>query len=217
MVVELDRGFLINKYGREQLQQLTEITLCCYSIRKIEVNSFKGLIKLKTLSLYENKIEHIDSRLFNYKRYEAPNLIELNLWNNQLRRIDSITFIGLPNLRILSLCFNQIEELHPNAFEGLSNLKELRLNNNCLGEIERKCFEPLKSIEVIELYGNNNKYISFLYPSTSCYYNEEKLKKYRCLSKWDQFLQQFPYELGKIKKLIRFDLYAFNIRTIKSR
>ena len=210
MVLELNREYLINKYGRDQLKMLTEITLSCYSIRMIDVNTFKGLTKLKILSLYENNIEYIDSRLFIDTRYEGLNLLELNLWNNQLRRIHSETFIGLPNLKILSLSFNQIEVLHPNAFEGLSNLKELRLNNNCLGEIERTCFEPLISIEVIELYENNNEYVSFLYPSTSCYYNKEKLKKYRCLSKWDQFLQQFPYESGKIRIKIPI-IYIYNL------
>ena len=37
--------------------------------------------------------------------------------------------------------------------------------------------------------------VSFIKPSTECYYDEDKVKKYGSISDWNKFLQQFP-ELG---------------------
>ena len=203
-MVELNREFLVKRYGKDNLINRTVIDIWINRIKKIDPNTFKGLVKLEKLDLSNNEIEEIDFRLFE----SLSNLKSLWLFNNKLKRIDPNTFKGHDKLEILSLYNNQIEEIDSRLFESLSNLKVLWLNNNKLKEIDRKCFEPLKSIEVIHLYENVGlNALSFEKQSTS---SKSKLsyikntlknvfiiKNYESISDWNIFLQQFP-QLGKL-------------------
>ena len=188
-MVELNRKYLVKKYGKDNLINRTEIVIWNSQIKKIDFNAFQGLTKLESLSLSYNAIEEIDERSFE----GLSNLKELWLDNNKLRRIDSNTFKGLTKLETLYLVDNEIEEIDERSFGSLSNLIWLSLYNNKLKEIDRKCFEPLKSIEAIAIYQNNDlNAVSFIKPSNKYWYDKEKLKKFGSVSEWNEFLKQFP-------------------------
>lgn len=186
-MVVLDREYLINKYGRAKLLELTEINLYNSRITKIDSNAFESVTKLEKLILNNNEITSIDGNCFS----NLSNLKYIYLNDNKLKTIDANTFKGPVNLYWLTMSRNEIEEIDENAFESLSNLKYLNLDNNRLRRVGNgKCFEPLKSIEVILLYENKEmKSQSFVRPSHEIAYNF--VKKYGYLTDWNMFLQQF--------------------------
>jgi Leucine-rich repeat (LRR) protein len=103
-MVELNRKFLVNKFGSEnQLQELTQIEFSYYYILEwINSNAFKGLVNLEKISLTSNGLEEIEGDLFE----------------------------DLPNLKYLDLSYNKLKKIDSNAFEGLKQLEELHLNKN---------------------------------------------------------------------------------------
>lgn len=130
-MIVLNREFLIDKYGIEQLKELTEIDLRNTGIAKIDPNTFIGLEKLEKLLLNDNEIEEIDVKLFD----GLKNLKSLWMHNIKLKRIDPNTFKGLDKLEKLLLSQNQLEEIDYRLFESLSNLRELWLHKNKLKRI----------------------------------------------------------------------------------
>ena len=60
------------------------------------------------------------------------NLVELNLWKNNLTKIESKTFQHLNKLKKLNLQRNQISEVDYNSFSDLNNLEEFCFDDNIL-------------------------------------------------------------------------------------
>ena len=155
---ELNREFIVEKFGisdyqidlEYRLKNLTQIELNNNKIRKIDLNVFKGLEKLETISLSHNEIEELVVGLFE----DLLKLKSLHLANNKLKRIDSNTFKNLIELTKLSLQDNLIEEINGKAFENLSNLREIELNNNKLRRIDWAMFKTLTKLETIRLDHN---------------------------------------------------------------
>ena len=58
------------------------------------------------------------------------NLVELNLWPNNLGRRDAEVFDGLDNLKFLDLSVAGLERVPINAFADLENLEVLLLRGN---------------------------------------------------------------------------------------
>ena len=111
-MVELNREFLVKKYGNEKLFELREINLYNHKITKIDPKTFKGLTKLEKLSFWINQIEEIDSRLFE----NLSNLKELYLHGNKLREIDPKCFEPLKKIEVIELYEN-------NGLKALSLIK----------------------------------------------------------------------------------------------
>lgn len=191
-MVDLNKEFLIIKYGRDKLLELTEINLKSNGIRHIDSNTFKGLSRLEILDLSRNEITNLNVNLFE----SLSSLKELRLYRNKLKRIDGNTFKNLSSLQRLSLSNNEIEEIDTNAFECVSSLRVLRLNGNRLKQIERKYFETFKSIDLVVLYENDNlKALSFVKPSNKFFYDEKNVTKYGFLSDWNEFLKHLEQKL----------------------
>ena len=68
----------------------------------------------------------------------------LNLFNNALRKIDSLD--GMTSLEVLVLSFNQISELLPDCLP--KSLKRLDLNHNFLRTVEGISFEHLEQLDL---------------------------------------------------------------------
>ena len=158
-MVELNREFLVKKYGEDNLINLTEIKLSGnplnrnskYNFKRINSNTFTGLNKLEILYLNDNQIKVIDERLFE----NLSNLKELDLFRNKLKRIDSNTFKRITKLEKLTLGANQIEVIDERSFESLTNLKELILYGNQPKRIDSNTFKGLTKLE--QLYLNSNQ------------------------------------------------------------
>ena len=148
-MVELNREFLVNKFGSEnQLQELTQIEVSYNrTIRKINSNAFKGLVNIEKISVKQIVLEEIEGGLFE----DLPNLKYLNLSYNKLKKIDSNAFEGLEQLEELYLYLNELTVINVKLFASLSNLKVLVLDNNKLKTIEPNAFNSLHKLERLTL------------------------------------------------------------------
>ena len=81
-MVELNREFLVEKYGKDKLFNETIIDISNNHIRKIDSNTFKGLTKLERLWLSDNEIVEMDVKSFE----SLSKLKGLYLENNKLKR-----------------------------------------------------------------------------------------------------------------------------------
>ncbi|XP_076316918.1 protein slit-like isoform X4 [Tachypleus tridentatus] len=86
---------------------------------------------------------------------KLPNLIKLNLENNEINDIEDGAFQGASNLIDLSLDHNKLREIGPKNFEGLSSIKTLLLPSNHLTCINNDSFVELGSLRMLSLYDNN--------------------------------------------------------------
>ena len=163
--MELNKKFLENKYEKYEFEGVTEIDLKRSRIKKIKPNAFKALKyiseftglnkRVETLNLEYNEILEIEAKTFHY----LPNLKNLNLSNNNLKRFDSNIFKeDLVNLETLYLNNNELEKI---SFKNLSNLKELYLNDNKLNSIKSDTFEGLTNLTILNLENNNIQNIVF--------------------------------------------------------
>ena len=106
-MVELNRKYLTEKFGENELIESTCIDLSNNQITKINSNAFKKLSNLKELSLRNNEITDIYSKAFE----SLSSLKMLFLFGNKLNRLETKTFKGLSQLEILELNRNQISEI----------------------------------------------------------------------------------------------------------
>ncbi|XP_034244479.1 protein slit isoform X1 [Thrips palmi] len=83
-----------------------------------------------------------------------PNLIKLDLSNNQITGIDQLAFQANTMLQHLYLSGNKMRELHNKMFVGLSNLKVLQLTDNQLSCAMQGSFDMLASLKSLDLTRN---------------------------------------------------------------
>ncbi|KAJ2954273.1 hypothetical protein O0L34_g2524 [Tuta absoluta] len=84
--------------------------------------------RLKYLYLYRNRIQHIDSDVFQHLQH----LEQLYLHVNEIKHIEPQTFSNLPRLERLYLHNNLLSRIPPGSFRGMPKLRKLRLDSNAL-------------------------------------------------------------------------------------
>ena len=90
----------------------------------LEPGLFNGLTKLTQLNLSENDLRALRAGVFD----GVPNLIRLDLWDNQnLATLEPGAFRGLSNMETLSLGGTGLTMLPAGAFDGLPNLYSLKI------------------------------------------------------------------------------------------
>jgi Leucine-rich repeat (LRR) protein len=130
----LNQSILIEEYGFD-IDSL-EIDLSKKSIDSIDINSFKGYIKLEWLFLEKNKIKQLEYGLFNH----LSNLRELWLESNNIVSINKNAFLGLNKLEKVCLYDNPISLIFP------SNIIQLcDTNPSCNITINQKCVKNTTS------------------------------------------------------------------------
>ncbi|XP_037079540.1 toll-like receptor Tollo [Pollicipes pollicipes] len=82
---------------------------------------------------------------------------------NNIRSLESHTFIGRKRIRLLYVNNSNVEEIQNRSLNGLSALQVLRLENNVLPELYGHEFDSLQSLR--ELYLHNNR-IARIHPAT---------------------------------------------------
>ena len=114
---ELNREYLVKKYIKDDvLSNLTWLHLDRNKLKRINSNAFKGLVKLKTLSLYDNEIEEIEVGAFD----DLSNLTELSLYRNKLKRIDRKCFEPLKSIKYIGLSKNDGLKANSFSIESIS-------------------------------------------------------------------------------------------------
>lgn len=90
---------------------------------------FSCNLNLKKIDASYNDIEVISGDIFSPN---SSNLLELNLYGNNLLKIDSSAFSYLRNLKVLKLGFNDLTSISADSFFSLRALEELDLSRNQL-------------------------------------------------------------------------------------
>jgi Leucine-rich repeat (LRR) protein len=88
--------------------------------------------------------------------FKSPNL---NLEQNNIRKIEAETYKGVPRLKSLKLGNNNIRKIHPQAMTELSYLEILTLNNNKIRKLNNGVFSNLKKLYSIDLSRNKIRLI----------------------------------------------------------
>lgn len=74
--LELNREYLVWKYGRDYLTEVQWIILASGEITTIEENRFKGLLKLEILDLVNNKLTELNERFTCFLRFSRSTTFE---------------------------------------------------------------------------------------------------------------------------------------------
>ncbi|XP_067206945.1 carboxypeptidase N subunit 2-like [Linepithema humile] len=109
------------------------------------------LKELKSLTLWNTYIKHLAAKFL----YFTPKLIELELSDNNLRRIESITFDKMTNLTHLDLRKNYLTEFPAGIFDKLVALRHLDVSINNLSNLPENIFAKLKNLNYLSLKKNN--------------------------------------------------------------
>lgn len=108
----------------ENFIELEELELSLY-IKTLHSNALNGLVGLKKLNLSNNSLESIDESIFNNN---LPNLIELDLSFNPIRKIENGAFSSLPSLKKLIMNHLSIDSIGELFFNGLTSLETLEIS-----------------------------------------------------------------------------------------
>ncbi|XP_078603320.1 uncharacterized protein LOC144877290 isoform X1 [Branchiostoma floridae x Branchiostoma japonicum] len=144
-------------------------------LREIKKGDLTGLPLLKTLYLFDNKLQTIEVGAFD----DIPAIQTIEMGSNQMsdlppglfrgcgelqsvvgdgNRITKIqvgVFNDLPNLQVVRLGNNRIETIEVGAFSNLSNSIVFSLENNHIREIRKGVFRAPQGATQIQLQNNN--------------------------------------------------------------
>ncbi|XP_043918389.1 relaxin receptor 1 [Protopterus annectens] len=84
----------------------------------------------------------------------SPNVTEMSLKNNMLRKLDDDVFIRYNSLRYLYLQHNHIENVSLHALRGLFSLKRLYLSDNKISFLIPGVFQDLINLQWLVVYNN---------------------------------------------------------------
>ncbi|KAF3699122.1 Carboxypeptidase N subunit 2 Carboxypeptidase N 83 kDa chain [Channa argus] len=129
---------------------LIELHLEWNKISELADNIFSALTKLNVLNLRGNLLTIFSDKVFGF---EASNLKELNLKDNRLTKLSSLS--NLTSLFNLMLSSNQLSNLPEDIFRNITQLENLDLSENQLTFLPESIFSNLFGIQVIHLHKNN--------------------------------------------------------------
>jgi protein phosphatase 1 regulatory subunit 7 len=112
--------------------------LKCHGLAISNLDGLQVFTQLKSLSLYNNKLQQADLRHFNQLEY-------LNIAGNKLK---TVNVSGLNQLKTLYLFKNKLKTID---FNGLSQLKKIRITNNLLETLD---ITPLTALEKAYFFDN---------------------------------------------------------------
>lgn len=134
-----------------QLVFLTNLELKNCQLKDLKpCGLFTGLSYLERLDLFNNEIERVEKGSFD----GLTSLIELNMQQNRVFNIERDSFSKLPRLERLNLSENQLEYVSRNMFTGLSELKTLDLSSNKLKMVQKFVFDDLCDLCELDLSHN---------------------------------------------------------------
>lgn len=107
-------------------------------------------------STFPNTVE-LEIDFCNLQSIKIPDTVRLewlDVFGNDIERIDSDAFTNQTSLAYLFLTLNGIQEIDENAFEGLSDLLILQFAINDVEQLEPRTFRPLPNLLVLDLEAN---------------------------------------------------------------
>jgi protein phosphatase 1 regulatory subunit 7 len=116
----------------------------------IEINAFRGLSALTSLSLSQTYLPVIDQTTFN----DTTKLKALSLDKSSISSIDPQAFSGLASLQVLNLKDNLLTSLDKNLLQNNSNLSYIDFSGNLLMAIDDSFFKNNPILTSVGLGGN---------------------------------------------------------------
>lgn len=123
---------------------------------------------VNTVRLYNNELKKIPKFL-----YELPNLIDLDLCENKIKKIYISDIRGLCNIEILHLNKNNLTEL-PDEFAELYALRILSLNDNNITSFPDILME-MKSLDSLSITKKSIKYL------------KKEVKEFLSYTGWEEY------------------------------
>ncbi|XP_020278724.1 chaoptin [Pseudomyrmex gracilis] len=128
------------------------------SISEIPSRSFKSLTNLQHLDFSNNRIRSLPATSFHFLK----RIKRIELQDNEIDSIPKGTFQGdiHSTLEEVNFAFNQVKNLQTHTFVDLSSLMTINLEDNAINRIERRAFMNMNRLKYINLRGNKIKDIT---------------------------------------------------------
>ncbi|XP_055301873.1 leucine-rich repeat-containing G-protein coupled receptor 5-like [Sitodiplosis mosellana] len=136
------------------------------SLLKIDVSS----LNISELGFSSDKLESVKVFTASYNHLvekdvsvsdRMPNLIEIDLSSNNIKRISKCHFNQNNDLQSLNLAHNLIAHLDNGAFANLSKLKRIDLSHNKIQSISEQLLKENKLLEFLDIRNNPMESFSF--------------------------------------------------------
>ncbi|KAH8350111.1 hypothetical protein KR067_000233 [Drosophila pandora] len=125
-------------------------------VGRLTKEAAKNLEGHETLILHSSRLANLPRNMFR----SLPQLVELDVLECEVQRVERKCFEGARNLRRLNLGGNIISDLESGVFELATELEEVNLSDNRVEELPARLFLPLRKLQKINLSSNNIRTIS---------------------------------------------------------
>lgn len=115
-----------------------------------------GLINLQRIFMREARVKHVHRDAFR----DLIILVEVDLSDNEVSRLDPETFLGNDRLRVLLLAGNPLGQLGPRQFPPLPHLRTIDLQRCRLDSVHRDAFANVGALEALDLRRNRLRELS---------------------------------------------------------
>ncbi|XP_065076627.1 chaoptin-like isoform X2 [Ochlerotatus camptorhynchus] len=157
-------GMQLLQIPHESFRQLTALEALDLSNNKLKTlndNSFHFMKNLVSLELHDNQIDSLQKGTFQSDIHTKLTMISLRY--NNLKQMQTHSFVDLEDLNAIYLDDNRIETIEKRAFMNLDDLKLLNLRGNKLSKIADEAFQNLPELEKLDLAYNSLPSFDFDY------------------------------------------------------
>ncbi len=137
----------IDEKAFSNLKVLKVLNLAHNKIRNLHENTFRYLVDLEVLYLYDNLLEVIPSKLFETNR----KLSKLFFGENKIKDIPVNLFAPLADLEVFEIGINEIEVIHEGTFRNNLKIQTLRLQTNKIRAIWEGTFDRLTQLTLLDV------------------------------------------------------------------
>ncbi|XP_012225901.1 chaoptin isoform X2 [Linepithema humile] len=145
----------ISEIPSRPLKSLTNLQYLDFSnnkIRSLPATSFHFLKRIKRIELQDNEIDNIPKGTFQGDIHST--LEEINFAFNQVRGLQTHTFVDLLALMTINLEDNAVEKIERRTFMNMNRLKYINLRGNKIRDITDEAFQNLPDLEFLDLAYN---------------------------------------------------------------
>ncbi|EFN73031.1 Chaoptin [Camponotus floridanus] len=146
----------ISEIPNRPLKSLTNLQHLDFSNNKIHslpATSFHFLKRIKRIELQDNEIDNIPKGTFQGDIHST--LEEINFAFNQVKSLQTHTFVDLSALMTINLEDNAIDRIERRAFMNMNRLKYINLRGNKIRDMIDEAFQNLPDLEFLDLAYNN--------------------------------------------------------------
>ncbi|XP_035660719.1 insulin-like growth factor-binding protein complex acid labile subunit [Branchiostoma floridae] len=120
-------------------------------LRVVRKGDLSGLPMLKTLYLFDNKLQTIEVGAFD----DVPAIVDIEIGSNQISDLPPGVFRGCGQLQTVATDGNLLTTIRQGVFNDLASLQVVRLGNNHIETIEVGAFSNLSNSIIFNLENNH--------------------------------------------------------------